>query len=320
MIIHSPFDGYTRAPLRWAVAIACAINLMGLYAMLIGVKPSMWPAVLIAGIGLALLYLFARRPDGLWEGAAAVICMLIVNELLMSVGLGARRRFFHSGSALIGWLFGLLIARLVARAQNREGSLPPSESERFAELGTAATLGATYLGSAISKLSNGGLAWLGGGALRSALLCQHRNGVFWLLDHYADWVGGSATVASAFAVLTVLSEASMVFYAFGIRPRKLTATLILGMHLNILLLTGILYGMSIFLVALFGYPWPRWIPAWRRHTVPIARERIPLPKTLLPATLSVVLLAAILSVLGFRAGNANITIEARGRASHPAGR
>lgn len=320
MIIRSPFDGYTRAPLRWAIAVACAIDLIWLYAMLVGARSTLWPAALIVVIGLAALYLFARRPDALREGAVAMIAMLVINELILYVGLGARRRFFHSGSALIGWLFGLLVARLIARAQNDEGTPSPSRSERLAELGAAATLGATYLGSAISKLAHGGLAWLSGDALRSALLSQHRNGVFWLLDRYAGWVGGSATVASTLAVLTVISEAGMVFYAFGVRPRKLAATLIIGMHLNILLLTGILYGMSIFLVALFGYPWPRVIPAWRRRTEPVVWERTPLPNTLPPATLGVILLAAILSLLGFTAGPPTITNEAHGRAAHSAGR
>jgi hypothetical protein len=198
----------------------------------------------VALVGLLALFRFARREGRLLSGLAGLLAVTLLCESHAALAEGPMRIFFQGGATLFGWLCGLAWARGIGREE---------EGESLAESGSVAALAATYVAAAGSKLLASGLSWADADALRAVVLSQHRiDGAF---GGYANAIGSHAGLARALAAGTLISQAAMILYPWSPRARALTGTLALAFHLNVWLLTPILFPQAMALLLVFSYPW-----------------------------------------------------------------
>jgi hypothetical protein len=173
------------------------------------------------------------------------------------------RHLYYSGLCLFGWLIGLIVSRL--------GGSPSDES--YARIGSLALLGAAYLNAGISKLAFGGFEWASGTPIQAVVVAQDglvRDG---LLSAYRSWVVMSPGVVGLFSFATLTFELAGPLMMLGGRARVIVALGLLGMHLNIYVLTDILYWQSMVLLVLLGILPHEEPPEPRAAALPILASR-----------------------------------------------
>lgn len=279
------WQGASRAPLRWILAIMAAVDAIVLGVVLARADhaasaasaapaPLRWllGAPLAAGAAATAVVLalgaFALRARPLTAGAIALAGLSLLSEAHTAMSDSPRRVFFTTGAMLFGWLAGLVYARALGSGGGGGGGAPRGSAEPeeiLAEAGAAAALAATYLNAATSKLGDGGVGWLDSATLRGLLVTST----------YLDDPGPLSRavvehpgVASALAAGALIAQLGSPLYLVHPRLRVLWGTLLLGFHLNVLLLSGIFYGQATILIAAWSYPWHRLL----RRRAPAAGE------------------------------------------------
>lgn len=318
-MIRSPYDGERRTLLRLALAAVAAADLVVLGVLVATTQPSAlshplaprWLLALggrpqlsipIAAVGLFALWRFARRERSPGAALVAVGALALLCEAHAALIEGPMRIFFTSGAMLTGWALGLSFARVLERT---DGGAP--DAERLAELGSVSALAATYVGAVTSKLLAGGISWADANTLRALVFTQRRLYGHSPFDFYARMVAEHAWVPLALALLTMVVQASALSYPFGPRLRMLSGSLLLGFHLNVWFLTPILFPQAMTLLAVFSYPWPRWIRRLRRSQPAASAElqsaRAPgaVVRASLLTALPLVLLAVLFALPAVRA-------------------
>jgi hypothetical protein len=235
----SPFDGRSRRPLAWLLAILCTRELV-LMASALG-----WtaPAIALTCAGAVAVVLFARRWHPIACGVVALTALSVLSQLHALAEGGPMRHEFAVGVALFGWLCGLGWAR----------SGDAAVAEPFAEMGAASALAATYVDAGISKLLHGN--WAESSTLRAMLVAHRRVDDLSLAGRYARLIVENAHFAQALSWATLVVQLGAVLYLFA--PRWLWGTFLLIFHLHVAFLTGIYYWGAMYLLALFSYRWPR---------------------------------------------------------------
>jgi len=243
----SPYDGHSRAPLRVGLAVVGAGDAVGLVLQSHGAPHplALGAAVLVAFVGFAL---FASRRATLAGALVGVGALAILSERQAAHVGSPMRAFYFSGALTLGWAFGVAFARGVSGL----GRTVAGE-ERFGEIGSVATLAATYTGAGSSKLLLGGSEWLDGNHLRAVIAAQHVVGDASILGRYAALVVDHGRVALVLGALAVLVQLGAVALLGAPRIRATWSALLLGFHLQVWLLAGILYVQATVLVTLFGF-------------------------------------------------------------------
>lgn len=195
-------------------------------------------------VGLASVVCFARRPGRLGAGALSLGVLVLLSSAHTQLFGSPWRHLFFSGLCLLGWIAGLVLARVDGRGSD----------ESYAATGARALLGSAYLSAALSKLLYGGTGWADGTTIQASVINQTGLVADTWLDAYRSWVAFSPTVAAALAVGTMVVEAAGPALLGPKRIRALTAFGLWAMHFNIFLLTGILYWESMVLLVLLGLP------------------------------------------------------------------
>src|SRR5262249_49937698 len=152
------------------------------------------------------------------------------------------RHLYYSGLCLSGWLTGLMVSRA--------GGSPSDES--YARIGSVALLGAAYLNAGISKVAFGGFEWAGGAPIQAVIVAQDGLVPDGLVSAYRSWVVMSPAVVGLFSLSTMIFELAGPLMILGGRTRAIVALGLLSMHLNIYVLTHILYWESMVLLVLLG--------------------------------------------------------------------
>jgi hypothetical protein len=205
----------------------------------------------IAAIGLAGAVLFARRSGQLTGAAVALVALAVLSHVHAALFGSPWRHLYFSGACLLGWLAGIVFARVRGAP----------EDERYARVGAIAVLGAAYFSSGLSKLVYGGLAWANGLTLRHAIITQDGLlGAGWLPSLRLEIVE-SPVIGAILGTLTIAFELGGAAFLVGPRVRTVIALGIVGMHTSILVLTGILYAESMVLLLAFGLPFVKDDPA-----------------------------------------------------------
>ncbi len=247
--------------LRIVLAVVVASDLVGLGALLgtlrsdafaeavkldaVDVFLSTLPArVTIGAVGLGATLLFARRPGQVGAGALALVALGVLSTVEAHLFGSPRRDFFFSGLCLLGWLAGLVVARV----RGCRG-----EEESWAHTGALALLGAAYANAGISKLVYGGIGWASGAEVQATVVGQTGLVGGGLLGALRTFVASTPALLTCFAVATLTFELAGPLLLAGRRVRRLVATGLLGMHTGILLMTGIFYLESMVLLVAFGW-------------------------------------------------------------------
>jgi hypothetical protein len=268
----SSWDGHSRAPLRVGLALRATLTLVALAravaalrpgalshpdapAWLLGLGDNSLALGLVAAVGVAAALAFALDRAPLVGGALLLAALALLAEPQAAIGDGPRRAGFAAGAMLLGWLVGLAWGR----------ALGARRREELAEAGAVATLAATYVWAAASKLLSEGLGWMRPATLTGTLLSLHRVDDASLASRALDALVRHPALASGLLVATLLAQLGAVALTLGPRWRAASATLLIGFHLAVRVFTGIDYGDNLTLLALFGYPWAklssRWVPA-----------------------------------------------------------
>ncbi len=274
MIAASPWDSASRAPLRIVLGALMAFDVLLGTWFVSSLRPSAishphapgWllalgsnlPALaVIASFGVAASVQFARRAGQIGYALVALCAVGILVEAQAALLEGPMRFLFFSGSALTGWVAGLVFARF----QGLDARRPEQtrRAEALAEQGAVSALSACYLGAVAGKLSSTGVRWIVDGGLQSTIAAQHTWGRSALLDALATATLEHAWLANGLAAFTLLSQASAVLLPFSRRGRSLSALLLLGFHTGVWLLTPIAFPQAMVLLVAFGFPWPRWL-------------------------------------------------------------
>jgi hypothetical protein len=237
--VTSPFDGRSRRPLAWALAILCAWELW----VMVQAQERSAPLWIVAAVGFVGLGLFALRVRPIVSGLAALTAMSVAAQSRELQAGGPMRHQYAVGVALLGWLCGLAWERR-----------RPEEAEATAEMGAAAALAATYVSAGLSKLLHGG--WAESATLRAMLVAHRRVGDPSLFGRYAQLIVENARFAEALSWATLVVQLGAVLYLVGPRWRALWGTLLLAFHLHVLYLTGISYFGAMYLLVVWSYPWP----------------------------------------------------------------
>ncbi len=251
--------GIRSAELRGLLAAIAVIDLLSFYFFigesrgraLAGGAPIDWFAAtlsrapvraLVIAIGIAGAVAFARAAGRLVAGLLAFIALMLLSSVHAQLFGSPWRHLYYSGLCLFGWLLGLMVSRA--------GGRPADES--YARIGSVALLGAAYVNAGISKLAFGGFDWVAGTPIQAVVVAQDglvRDG---LLSAYRAWVVTSPVVVGSFSFATVMFELAGPLMILGGRTRVAVAVGLLGMHLNIYLLTRILYWESMVFLVLLG--------------------------------------------------------------------
>lgn len=197
---------------------------------------------LVIVIGIAGAALFARSPGRLWAGLFPLGALTLLSTVHAQLFGSPWRHLYYSGLCLSGWLLGLAVSRWRGR--------PTDES--YARIGSTALLGAAYLNAGISKLAFGGWDWALGLPIQAVVVAQDGMVADSIVSTYRSWVVASPTVAGLCSSATILFELLGPLLIGGLPLRVCVALGLLAMHLNILILTHILYWESMVFLVLFG--------------------------------------------------------------------
>jgi hypothetical protein len=268
----SPYDGFSRTPLRVGLAIISGLVFFGeaytvadmtrdphysLSAGPLHLLPShpvsAWLIFAFIVAGLVCFALDKRSLlAGIWSLSWMSVLSLWQRELF---GTPSRNSFFP-GVMLLGWVLGLVWARYVA---GKDVSQPEGRAfrERIAEAGAMACIAAGYTSSALSKLLSAGLAWINPHQVRWLVLAQEPLAQWAWLTSYRNVVLESPSVGWFSALMTIVIEGGGFVLLFGSRWRLLWTGLIWALHINIILLCVMPYLEPMALLLLFAVPWPR---------------------------------------------------------------
>jgi hypothetical protein len=209
-------------------------------------RPAVKGALVLAGVAGAVA--FASKPGRLWYGTVPLGALMLLSTAHSQLSGSPWRHLYYSGLCLAGWLLGLVVSR-------RRGT-PLDES--YARMGTIALLGAAYFNAGVSKIAFAGLDWLSGLPLQAAVVAQDGLVADGVASTYRSWVVTTPTVAALFSVLTVVFELAGPLMIAGRGIRVCIALGLLAMHLNIWVMTPILYWESMVVLLLFGLSADRW--------------------------------------------------------------
>jgi hypothetical protein len=213
--------------------------------------------VLIAGCSLVALALFASRRASIVTGLVALAGLAALEHTQAAFFLGGHQRsYFSGGAALAGWIFGLVFASQM-RSRGVARSAFPGEDEMLGEAGAVAGLAATYVDASLSKLMRKGILWIDATTLRSAILTNHDIDDSSPLAALGRFVVENDWVARALSLSTLAIQLGAIVYVLGPRARIVWGTMLLAFHVNVALLTGIVYLKACILLLAFSYPWQR---------------------------------------------------------------
>lgn len=266
----SPWDGLDRAPLRVGLACLGCADAIGLALQIHATAPGPLshpdaprfllalhdhtPAlVAVVILAVAALMSFARGRIAVASGLTAVAALAVLAEAHAALVGGPARNYHISGAATLGWVVGLACARLRAGRPTR----PARGEDRLAEFAALGVVAATYVNAATSKLLLGGATWGDANHLRAIVVAQHAISDTTWLAGYARAVTEHGGLALALTLLTLGVQFGAVLLLGPPRLRQLAAAGLLAFHCNIFLLTHILYGEAIVVLALFAFPWRR---------------------------------------------------------------
>ncbi|MRG97648.1 hypothetical protein [Polyangium spumosum] len=317
----SPWDGYSRAPLRiglaaiaglvflgeaWSVARMAsdphfAPKSPGVLQFLPNTPALAWALFGLAAVGLLFVAL------GRWTIAAglwAITWMAVLSQWQIELFGTPSRNCFFPGAMLFGWVLGAVWARVVAGpiAETPEGR-PFRES--LAEAGAMACIAAGYVGSALSKLFASGFGWVNPSQIRWLVLSQEPLAAWpWLLS-YRQALVESPDLARLSALLTLVIEGGSFVLLFGARWRLAWAWVICALHVNIILLCTMPYFEPMSLLLLFALPFPR-IFGRPRIEDPLLERRPAFGKAIIPDAmwilLCVLIVLAWIAPVGWGAG------------------
>ncbi len=173
-----PDRPWEPAVLRLGVAFAlaydaCFLTLFGLSSILdrpsrleelgrpirvLGSVPALVGVLLVA---LVALFRFARRPGRLLEGGLALAATGLLMTFFQAYTSNTSRLMVFGGAVMLGWLAGLVWARL-ARETRR--------SESVAASSALAVFATTFVIAALAKIQASGWTWAHDSTLRSTIL------------------------------------------------------------------------------------------------------------------------------------------------------
>jgi hypothetical protein len=274
----------------------------GLVSELLGAVPG--AAVGIYAMLLVGLWALAgdRRPvvAGLWVLAWAALLSQWQTQIF---GSPSRNAFFP-GAALLGWVLGQAWAH--ETADLRDQAAPRAMRERLGEAGVLGCLAAAYVGSCLSKLGTAGQGWVDGDQIRALVLWQQPVARWGWLDAYREAILQVPAWAEAASVATLVIEGGAFLLLFGPRLRLLWAALLVGLHLNIIVLCTMPYLEPMALLALLAVPWPRVLSKDRssgaEQESPPSLDGVRLPLAIGLLLGGIVLFAWLLAPWGWRAG------------------
>jgi hypothetical protein len=272
MMSASVYRGESRAIPRWILVLLLVKSAIEMAAMiLLDSRSRMRAAVpfwlrlpwewrplacLLCLVAVGGLLQFARGKRPLLSGGLAMGALVYLNESQAAFTGNEERMFFVCGATFGGWLFGVFFAHALDRRLGR-----PSRQALDDELGEAGAAGAfasTYLGAFVSKVWMSGQRWASGASLLSIIVGRHTfSGGF--LDRYVEFLIRHPALATFFAVATMVIEATTVLYLVGPRLRMTWGALLFAMHLNIYLLMGVKYFVSMVVALALSFPWPKMI-------------------------------------------------------------
>ncbi len=268
----SPYDGYSRTPLRVGLAVITGIVFLGEICSIVSMlgdphfahvpgplhllpnhPASAWFLFVCIAVGLVSLALDRRSiVAAFWSLFWMSVTSYWQRELF---GSPSRNSFFP-GVMVFGWLLGLIWARIVA---GKDAEQPQGRvfRERLAEAGAMACIAAGYTSSGLSKLFAAGVDWINPHQIRWLILGQEPLANWSWLVAYRNYVVEHPQAASFAALMTIVVEGGGFFLILGSRWRLLWTGMIWALHCNIILLCLMPYFEPMALLLLFSVPWPR---------------------------------------------------------------
>jgi len=196
-------------------------------------------------------------------GLFPLIALMLLSSVHAQLFGSPWRHMYYSGLCLFGWLLGLMASRVAER--------PTDES--YALVGSIALLGAAYVNAGISKLAFGGFEWASGAPIQAVIVAQDGLVRDSLVSAYRSWVVMSPAVVGSFSLATMIFELAGPLMILDGPARVIVALGLLGMHLNIYVLTHILYWQSMVLLILLGTLRHEETPPSRAAALPILGSR-----------------------------------------------
>ncbi len=315
----SLFDTASRAPLRVGLALMTGVEIVGqtldlhsqmvnsLYASGAGfllrlIPPSGFVLASLLAVELAGLVAFARDRRPIVGGLVTLACMALLSEWITERFGSTPHNMFYPGGMLLGWIAGLWYARTTAR-EGLHGAAVGADREQLAEAGAMGVLAALYVGSGVSKVLQGGIGWADLTTLRSTILAQQCLGSWRWVEAYRSVVIEHPRFAQALATGALGVELGGFFLLVNRSLRVFWGLLILGLHVNILLLCTIPYVEPMVLVPLFTLPWPALLDMLQRKrpteaAVPSPPDAAPVTEVPIPVAMVALTLALlVLSLL-----------------------
>ena len=219
--------------------------------------PLIVSAVVLAGV--VAIVVFASAPARRRSGLVSLMALVFLSTVHAQLFGSPWRHLFYSGLCLAGWLVGLSVSR-------RNGELT---DESYARVGSIALLGAAYFNAGVSKIAFGGLDWISGLPVQAAIVAQDGLVADSVVSAYRYWVVTTPAVAALFSILTVGFELAGPLMLIGRRVGVFVVLGLVAMHLNLYVLTPILYWEPMVLLPLFGLsPDTRDLPYARSSMAP----------------------------------------------------
>ena len=260
----SLFDGASRAPLRVGLALMTGVEITGqaldlrsqmvnsLYEggtgfLLRVLPPTAFVLAASSTVGLLGLIAFARDRHPILGGLVTLATTALLSEWITERFGSTPHNMFYPGGMLLGWIAGLGYARAASNGAE--------DREQLAEAGAVGVLAALYVGSGVSKILNGGFGWADTTTLRSTILAQQGLGGWKWVEAYRAAVIEHGRLAQALAAGALGIELGGFFLLVSRSLRVVWGLLLLGLHVNILLLCTIPYVEPMVLVPLFTLPW-----------------------------------------------------------------
>lgn len=273
MINASVYQGESRAFPRWVVTGIMIVNIVWITGMLLVEKPGAVHGIrdplailqvpyqfrpLAFVLGLFCLYgaiQFGRRRSQVKWGVSVLLVFAYLKLSQFELTGYEIRDVFISGAVLGGWVFGVFFSQTLDARLGR--SSDPDRDDALGEAAAAGVFAAVYVGAFVSKMLDTGLSWAEGSNLLATVVSrhpfQHSGG---LLDYYLNAIILHPVWANAFAVATVCIQGGMVLYLVSPRWRMVMGALVIGFHLNALLLMNVHYFGPMLLSLAFSFPWP----------------------------------------------------------------
>lgn len=208
------------------------------------------PPLLVAVFAAAALALaaFARRPARLAAGAAALVLTGLLMTFFQAYTRSTSQFVVFGGAAMLGWLAGLLFARIV-RTPGRA-----SDAERLAATGALAVYAAIYVRAGLNKLLVSGLDWVDPSTMHSTLLIHWDPDPESLRRRFQEAALAFPATSAALTGAVVLVQLGAFSMLLSRRARLAVAGVLTGFHLAVFAVTPILFQTALFLSLLVGLP------------------------------------------------------------------